>query len=380
MRFTRRTESINAARLIFKRAREDRRSGSAVYKAAAFMEYYCSKDINIACKVFELGLKKFPADVPFIVSYIDFLHHLNEENNIRVLFERVLSSESLPLEKSLEIWNKFLEFESQIGDLPSVVKVETRRAAVLEKLAQQQPNQQQAEESAWVMDRYRFGNLMPCSMQVLKSIGYARLVAGGGTSSAGSGDANFLVDLITGTKGETEEKVEHKPSLAMPNLTQVVPFKPVPNPVANLMPGGIFPYPPSVMTLLAQLPPPQSFYGPFVAVDELIQALLTTTQVNLSKQADCVLPPKEAKAFLLKAAEAAESFGQGGGGGGGTKRMDRSGGGGGGNAGQASGGGAGQANVPMNVFDDDEDGEGSNSMPAQFDIFRSRQMNKKLKV
>lgn len=123
MKFTRRTESITSARAIFKRAREDVRCGYETYVAAALMEYYCSKvmtlfldsclfpiviiknvllkDINIACKIFELGLKKFQHEANYILSYIDFLSHLNEENNIRVLFERVLSSDALPLDKSL---------------------------------------------------------------------------------------------------------------------------------------------------------------------------------------------------------------------------------------------------------------------------------------
>jgi hypothetical protein len=33
-----------------------------------------------------------------------------------------------------EIWNKFLEFESNVGDLTSIVKVEKRRSAVLENV------------------------------------------------------------------------------------------------------------------------------------------------------------------------------------------------------------------------------------------------------
>jgi cleavage stimulation factor subunit 3 len=37
---------------------------------------------------------------------------------------------------SREIWNRFLEFESNIGDLPSILKVEKRRSAVLEKVMQ----------------------------------------------------------------------------------------------------------------------------------------------------------------------------------------------------------------------------------------------------
>lgn len=33
-----------------------------------------------------------------------------------------------------EIWNRFLEFESNIGDLSSILKVEKRRSAVLGKV------------------------------------------------------------------------------------------------------------------------------------------------------------------------------------------------------------------------------------------------------
>ena len=48
---------MKAARNVFRKAREDARSGYQVFVAAAMMEYYCSKDPNIAFKVFELGLK-----------------------------------------------------------------------------------------------------------------------------------------------------------------------------------------------------------------------------------------------------------------------------------------------------------------------------------
>jgi len=51
-----------------------------------------------------------------------------------VLFERVLSSGGLTPQLSVEVWNRFLEFESNIGDLSSIVKVERRRSSVLEKV------------------------------------------------------------------------------------------------------------------------------------------------------------------------------------------------------------------------------------------------------
>lgn len=52
MKFTRRTESINAARAVFKRARNDMRCSSEIYTSAALMEYYCSKVRPWAMEIF----------------------------------------------------------------------------------------------------------------------------------------------------------------------------------------------------------------------------------------------------------------------------------------------------------------------------------------
>jgi len=133
MKFCRRAEGIKAARTVFKKAREDERSNFHVYVAAALMEYYSSKDKNVAFRIFDLGLRKFSSSTEFILAYLDYLSHLNEDNNTRVLFERVLTAGTLEPRDSLEVWNKFLEFETNIGDLASVVKVEKRRAGILEE-------------------------------------------------------------------------------------------------------------------------------------------------------------------------------------------------------------------------------------------------------
>jgi cleavage stimulation factor subunit 3 len=104
MKFARRAEGIKSARTIFKKAREDPRSSFQVFAAAALMEYYCSKDKNIAFRIFELGLKKFGDNPEYILNYIDYLSHLNEDNNTRVLFERVLTSSTLEPEKSVYVF------------------------------------------------------------------------------------------------------------------------------------------------------------------------------------------------------------------------------------------------------------------------------------
>lgn len=77
MKFARRAEGIKSARTIFKKSREDPRSRYHVFVAAALMEYYCSKDKDIAFRIFELGLKRFGGSPEFVMCYIDYLSHLN---------------------------------------------------------------------------------------------------------------------------------------------------------------------------------------------------------------------------------------------------------------------------------------------------------------
>ncbi|XP_014288469.1 protein suppressor of forked isoform X4 [Halyomorpha halys] len=262
MKFARRAEGIKSARNVFKKAREDNRSKYQVFVAAALMEYYCSKDKNIAFRIFELGLKKFASNPQYVLCYIDYLSHLNEDNNTRVLFERVLTSGSLEPEKSVEIWNRFLEFECNIGDLASIVKVEKRRSAVLGKIAEFE-----GKETAQLVDRYRFLDLYPCTIPELKSIGYNEVTTRTTNlkSSIHSSVPGFLADGLLDDEG-TQRLIPR------PDVSQMIPFKPKLNayPGEHPVPGGAFPMPPAVGHLCSLLPPPQCFHGPFVAVDRLI--------------------------------------------------------------------------------------------------------------
>ena len=45
----------------------------------------------VLVRIFDLGLRKFGSSSEFILAYLDYLSHLNEDNNTRVLFERVLT-------------------------------------------------------------------------------------------------------------------------------------------------------------------------------------------------------------------------------------------------------------------------------------------------
>ncbi|XP_075156042.1 cleavage stimulation factor subunit su(f) [Haematobia irritans] len=258
MKFARRAEGIKSARAVFKKAREDVRSRYHVFVSAALMEYYCSKDKDIAFRIFELGLKRFGGSPEYVMCYIDYLSHLNEDNNTRVLFERVLSSGGLTPQLSVNVWNRFLEFESNIGDLSSIVKVERRRSAVLENL-----KEYEGKETAQLVDRYKFLDLYPCSTVELRSIGY--------TENVGI-TLNKLAPNVPGVPAAKEEpETEPAVQLPKPDFSQMIPFKPKANayPGAHPLAGGTFPQPPALAALCAALPPPVCFRGPFVSIELL---------------------------------------------------------------------------------------------------------------
>ncbi|XP_037525305.1 cleavage stimulation factor subunit 3 [Rhipicephalus sanguineus] len=403
MKFARRAEGIKTARIVFKKAREDARSGHQVYVAAALMEYYCSKEKTVAFKIFELGLKKYGDNSDYIMAYVDYLSHLNEDNNTRVLFERVLTSGSLPPEKSVEIWNRFLEFESNIGDLSSILKVEKRRAAAIEKL-----KEFEGKETALLVDRYRFMDLYPCSPQELKSLGYRDVTR-----------LPVVVSSAPASKREVrEESVADQQNLVYPrpDTGQMIPFKPkqicrapwsdsdhgpVPSAQsslgrsaapqnkkrrrkrkrdhqgsrlmegqreatgAHIVPGGVFPPPPAASELMMRLPPPHCFMGPFAAVDELMEVFRT---MNLPEK-----PPRPSENGVskehLKLFEHSQTGGlQSGnpGSGGGVKRKHRDG---------AAAGAGGGTNAGGGGAEESEEEDGGLAPPAH-DIYRSRQQKK----
>ncbi|XP_035663153.1 cleavage stimulation factor subunit 3-like [Branchiostoma floridae] len=260
MKFARRAEGIKSARSIFKRAREDNRSKYHVYVSAALMEYFCSKDKNIACKIFELGLKKYSDSADYILQYLDFLSHLNEDNNTRVLFERVLTSGALPVDKQGEIWAKFLEFECSIGDLSSVLKVEKRRRDIFKE-------EFEDRETCLLVDRYKYLDLFPLSTSELKAVGFKLRPT--------------TADLVSGSEVPAAALPEidefKKPEYPKPATDQMLPFKPraLAPPGMHPVPGGVFPMPLPAASLLNLMPPPTCFHGPFVNIDDLVKTFET---------------------------------------------------------------------------------------------------------
>ncbi|KAN0042314.1 hypothetical protein ACTFIV_004877 [Dictyostelium citrinum] len=154
MKFSRRTERIEGPRKIFKRAKSTPDCTYHVYIALGLIEYYINQDTRMARDIFEIGLKKFPSEIAFVNFYIEFLTNLNEENNTRVLFEKLLTWPSL--EKSESIWRKFLDFEyRQNQDVSSILKLEKRYQVTVNSNTDKSGVLQ-------ALNRYKFLNLWSC--------------------------------------------------------------------------------------------------------------------------------------------------------------------------------------------------------------------------
>ncbi|MBA0752862.1 hypothetical protein Gogos_005545 [Gossypium gossypioides] len=188
IRFLRRNEGVEAARKYFLDARKSPSCTYHVYVAYALMAFCLDKDPKVAHNVFEAGLKQFMHEPVYILEYAEFLSCLNDDRNIRALFERALSSlpqeESIELEPAeggsilinllihildttpLQVWKRFTQFEKTYGDLASMLKVEQRRKEALSGTIEEGAS---ALETSLLdlISRYSFKDLWPCSSKDL---------------------------------------------------------------------------------------------------------------------------------------------------------------------------------------------------------------------
>ncbi|KAL6144453.1 hypothetical protein ACLB2K_055146 [Fragaria x ananassa] len=165
LRFLRRTEGIEAARSYFLEARKSQNCTCNVYIAYANIAVCQDKNMKLALNVFEAGMKLFLHEPEYILEYLDLLIRLNDDINARALFERALCS--LPTEKSVEIWNRFVKFEQNYGNLTSLLKVEQRKKEALSRIGGEEKSSSSESSLQDVVSRYTFRNLCPCSVKDL---------------------------------------------------------------------------------------------------------------------------------------------------------------------------------------------------------------------
>ncbi|KIK50299.1 hypothetical protein GYMLUDRAFT_78535 [Collybiopsis luxurians FD-317 M1] len=127
MRFAR-AEGVKASRSLFGKARRDKFASWEVYEAGALMECHTTQDNDVAIQIFEAGMGQHAKEKEFVLRYRTFLISVNDENNARALFERVIPTFSA--EESRPIWERWAHYEHQYGDLEALQKIDKRMAEV----------------------------------------------------------------------------------------------------------------------------------------------------------------------------------------------------------------------------------------------------------
>ncbi|TVU34518.1 hypothetical protein EJB05_16353 [Eragrostis curvula] len=286
IRFLRRTEGLEAARKYFLDARKSPSCTYHVYVAYATMAFCLDKDAKVAQSVFEAGLKRFMHEPGYILEYADFLCHLNDDRNVRALFERALSL--LPPEKSIEVWKRFVQFEQTYGDLSSMLKVEQRRKEALSRTSED--NTLSALENTLydVVSRYSYMDLWPCSSKELdylarqewlaknnvKSVDKLSTRSGSSMLDKGSvglsASARFLSQSAKVVRPETSQMVIYDPrQMKGPEFSASAPsgYTKEVEEILKMLP-------PSTMSFIKNLP---AIEGPSPDIDVVLSVLLQST-------------------------------------------------------------------------------------------------------
>ncbi|KAK3025624.1 hypothetical protein RJ639_042122 [Escallonia herrerae] len=293
IRFLRRTEGVEAARKYFLDARKSPNCTYHVYVAYAKTSFCLDKDAKIAHNVFEAGLKRFMHEPGYILEYADFLSRLNDDRNIRALFERALSS--LPPEESIEVWKRFTQFEQTYGDLASMLKVEQRRKEAISRTGEEGSS---ALESSLhdVVARYSFNDLWPCSSKELdhlawqewllkninKKVDKSALANGGGfADKVSSGLATSLNTTAKVIYPDTSRMVVYDPrqksgpAPGLPGTSSTLPaastFSLATGGTANTPNEILKATPPALLAFIASLP---AVEGPLPDVDFVLSVCL----------------------------------------------------------------------------------------------------------
>lgn len=122
MKSVKRTEGIAQSRAIFSECRRLSYATYLIYVTSAMMESHNGRP-DIATKIFEIGLKRY-GSAEYISEYLEFLILINDDTNARALFET--SIKKLDTKDAKILYQQFLQYEAEFGELSAVLKLETR--------------------------------------------------------------------------------------------------------------------------------------------------------------------------------------------------------------------------------------------------------------
>lgn len=168
-RFSRRSESKEAARKVFVEAKKNEDCTFHIYLSSAYIEHFANKETKIALKILDLGLARFGNEPEFVSRYLDFLEFHSDINNMREIYERVLAQ--MDHRRGEIIWEKYMEFEGKhCSSLKELNALDERRTQILDL--------PQTKVQMNLMKQHSFVDLSPCPAEfsnIMEKVLYAKV-------------------------------------------------------------------------------------------------------------------------------------------------------------------------------------------------------------
>lgn len=265
-RFSRRAQGVQESRKVFMRARRQEGCSWQVYIASALMEWAGERSDKVARNILELGIKNLGYQPDYVLQYITFLKGIGDVENARALFERALmgiAADSTAAGGGLQpLWDAYVAFEYENGDLSSVQAVERRRSEALAGCLTTN------DQISLLLDKYRYLDLVPCSVE--QSAHFQRLL-GRQPASQQSG---------AGPRGEAGGRSPRSQPASSPVRGAAGNWQQQQQPIDIMkqMPAALG-------NFINSLPPPQMYDGPPTDVDLVMSALMAWDGVAAAEPA-----------------------------------------------------------------------------------------------
>jgi hypothetical protein len=127
--FVRRTKGLAGAQSFFYKAFRLPHSSWQLFVVAARIEFFMNRNSKTTRNLFELGMREYGKHVPYLLQYISTLYAMNEETNMRVMFDFFMKDDVL--RHSRELWDEYLRFELCYGNRGTIDSVVRARAVAL---------------------------------------------------------------------------------------------------------------------------------------------------------------------------------------------------------------------------------------------------------
>ncbi|KAJ7665265.1 Suf-domain-containing protein [Mycena polygramma] len=321
MRFARRAQGHKACRDAFGKARREEHIAWEVYKAAAMTEYHCNFEDGraVAARIFESGMKKFAADVSYILAHLNFLLTINDQNNSLALFERVIGR--FTPQEAKPIWDLWSQSRYQYDDLEAGLELEQRIAKVYPndsslKLFAQRHSHYNIDAIADHDLGIKFMGTRTSSItpSVPPPIGVKPIIIpdnANGNRDASSSKGNKRPLPPSDREHEivykrvrpdeldrNKDRFSQPPSASAPSSRFDAAVKPAIPPRRNEQEGKTPQLPSVIRWFLTQLPPPEAFDGPTINVDMLTETLRTVVIPPTARACSPSSPPPPRQARL----------------------------------------------------------------------------------